>query len=154
MRQAAIVALLVPAFLLGGALISQYGFGLAPCEMCIWQRWPHGFAILLALLSFFITGDRVKKLFILDAALMIMVSGLIGGYHAGVEYGWWEGLTACASGVPQGADILEAIMEAPITRCDVAPWSLFGISLAGYNFLLSCAGAISILALLYRPQEG
>lgn len=89
------------------------------------------------------------------AALAIMVSGLIGGFHAGVEYGWWEGITACASGFAQGlnsAQTLDAILDAPIIRCDAAPWSLFGISLAGYNFLLSVGGAVAILILMISSK--
>ena len=69
-------------------------------------------------------------LWIALAALAILASGLIGAFHAGVEYGWWEGLTACTSNIAGGGDPLEAIMNAPLIRCDVAPWTLAGISLA------------------------
>ena len=88
------------------------------------------------------------------AALAILVSGLIGGFHAGVEYGWWEGITSCATTVAPGGDMLDSIMNAPLVRCDVAPWSLFGISLAGYNFLLSVGGAMLILGLLAAGRKG
>lgn len=145
-RMAYSLALLVPAGLLGGALVSQYLFGLPPCEMCWWQRYPHGAALLLAGTAFALRTD----LFVRLAALAILVSGAIGGFHAGVEYGWWEGLTRCATGTLAGSDPLEAIMNAPVIRCDVAPWSLFGISLAGWNFLISATAGFSILALIGR----
>lgn len=141
------LALLVPAALLGGAYVSQYGFGLYPCEMCWWQRYPHFVAIPLALLGFAVKGARWP---VGLAALAVLVSGLIGAFHAGVEYGWWEGFTRCASLVEKGDDPLAAILAAPVTRCDEVQWSLFGISLAGYNFLISTAGALAVFALLGR----
>lgn len=147
-RMACWLALLVPVGLLGGALVSQYLFGLPPCEMCWWQRYPHGAAVLLAVGAFAVRSDLLVRL----AALAILVSGAIGGFHAGVEYGWWEGLTRCATDALAGGDPLEAIMNAPVIRCDVAPWSLFGISLAGWNFLISGVAGFAILALIGRAS--
>jgi disulfide bond formation protein DsbB len=141
------LALGVPALLLGGAYLSQYGFGLVPCEMCWWQRYPHFAAVALALLS---TVIAPKRLWIALAAVAILVSGAIGAFHAGVEYGWWEGLTACGTPALGGGDPLEAIMNSPLVRCDEVQWSLFGISLAGWNLLVSTAAGIAILLLLRR----
>lgn len=150
LRAARVIALGVPVVLLGGALVSQYVFGLAPCEMCWWQRYPHMIAIVLGLLAFF---WRPVRPLVAVAALAILISGLIGAFHAGVEYGWWQGLTACtASPFAAGGDPLEAIMNAPVIRCDVAPWSLFGISLAGWNFLFSTAGALAVFGLIARGE--
>jgi disulfide bond formation protein DsbB len=142
------LALLIPAALLGGAYVSQYGFGLYPCEMCWWQRYPHFAAIVLAVLALVMRGGAAGPLLVRLAALAILVSGLIGGFHAGVEYGWWEGLTTCSTATKYGANALDAIMNAPVIRCDVAPWTLLGVSLAGFNFLISTAGAILVLALI------
>lgn len=147
------LALIVPAALMGGALISQYGFGLYPCEMCWWQRYPHIAAIVLALLALTIRGKGAGDLAVILAAICIGASGLIGGFHAGVEYGWWKGVTSCAT-VASGGDPLDAIMNAPVIRCDVAPWSLLGISLAGFNFLLSMGGAVLVFALLGKGRKG
>jgi disulfide bond formation protein DsbB len=146
------LALLLPFGLLAGAYGSQYLGGLYPCEMCWWQRWPHFAALPLALGAFVLPGVGVRKALVALAALAILASGLIGGFHAGVEYGWWEGITACSTTVKAGPgqSTLDAILNAPLTRCDVAPWSLFGISLAGYNFLISILGALAILVLLRR----
>jgi disulfide bond formation protein DsbB len=139
------LAIGVPALLLGGAYLSQYGFGLFPCEMCWWQRYPHFAALALALLS---TVAGPKRLWIGLAALAILVSGLIGAYHAGVEYKWWEGVTTCSS--TAAGNSIEDILNAPLVRCDEPQWTLFGISLAGFNFLISTAAAIAIFALLGR----
>ncbi len=150
-RLAQALALAVPLFLLGGAYVSQYVFGLFPCEMCWWQRWPHFAALAFAILSFFVP---LKRLLVGLAALGIVVSGLIGGFHAGVEYGWWQGITGCASAVPAGGgNALDSIMNAPIIRCDVAPWSFLGISLAGWNFIVSTASGLAILALLVKGSR-
>jgi len=147
------LALIVPAALMGGALISQYVFGLYPCQMCWWQRYPHIAAIVLALLAFTMKGKGAGDMTVILSAICIGASGLIGGFHAGVEYGWWEGITSCAT-VAGGGDPLDAIMNAPVIRCDVAPWTLLGVSLAGFNFLISLAGAALIFALLGKGRKG
>ena len=147
-RTARWIVAIVPALLLGGAYVSQYVFGLYPCEMCWWQRWPHFAALGLAVLAFLLPPQR---LWITLAALAIIVSGLIGGFHAGVEYDWWEGVTGCASHTATtGKSALEAILDAPLVRCDVAPWTFLGVSLAGYNFIISLAAGIAALALVAR----
>ncbi|WP_296721701.1 disulfide bond formation protein B [Erythrobacter sp.] len=140
--KARLLAVLVPAALLGGAYIAQYGFGLPPCEMCWWQRYPHFAALGIAGLAFVIQPARVWTAL---AGLAIITSGLIGGFHAGVEYGWWEGITGCST-LPSSVDVMN-ISAAPLIRCDVAPWTLFGISLAGFNFLISCTAGAAIVAL-------
>ena len=148
-RLAYVLALAVPALLLLGAYISQYGFGLPPCEMCWWQRYPHFAALVFAALGWSTKRDA----FIALAAIAILVSGAIGAFHAGVEYGWWEGMTACTTTAAGSGDALEAIMNAPIVRCDVAPWTLAGISLAGFNFLISTVAGLAIMWLI-RSRKG
>ena len=144
------VALAAPLLLYGGALVSQFGFGLHPCEMCYWQRWPHQAAILLALLALALRrNDRAMRTLTTLAAVAIAISGVIGVFHAGVEYGWWEGLTTCSSGAT-GPVSLDDIMAAPITRCDVPQWTLGGISLAGFNAIFSLGAAAFVLTLLRR----
>lgn len=135
------LAVLVPTALLGGAYVSQYGFGLYPCEMCWWQRYPHFAALALGLAAFAMRPARVWTAL---AGLAILTSGLIGGFHAGVEYGWWEGVTACSKA--GAVDVLD-LNAAPLIRCDVAPWTLWGISLAGFNFLISSFSGAAIVAL-------
>jgi len=148
-RLAQRLALAVPALLLGGAYVGEYAFGLWPCEMCWWQRYAHFAALALALLSTVVAPRRVL---VGLAGLAILVAGLTGAYHAGVEYGWWEGFTACSNFAvtPEGGNALDAIMNAPLVRCDEVQWSLFGISLAGWNFLVSTASALWIFALLRK----
>lgn len=142
------VAFAAPLLLYGGALISQYGFGLHPCEMCYWQRWPHQAAIVLALLALLLRrNDKAMRALTLLAAIAIAVSGAIGVFHAGVEYGFWEGITTCATGA-SGPVTLDSIMNAPLIRCDTAQWTLAGISLAGFNAIFSLGAAALVLTLL------
>ena len=146
LKQARLLALLLPAGLLGGALYSQYVAGLYPCEMCYWQRWPHAAAILLALGALFspLNVPRTRMLVLL-AALAIAISGAIGVYHAGVEIGWWEGITHCTA---TGATSLQDILSVPLVRCDQVQWEFLGISMAGWNAILSLGGAAAIVALV------
>jgi disulfide bond formation protein DsbB len=146
------LALGVPALLLAGAYLSQYGFGLYPCEMCWWQRWAHFAALAFALVAL-AAGSRLPdrgRSFVWLAAWAIAASGAIGAYHAGVELGWFEGFTQCTAAA--GTTLAE-IMAAPVVRCDEVQWSLFGISMAGWNAILSLGAALVILWLsLKRPR--
>lgn len=142
------IALLVPTALMAGALGAQYLGGLYPCEMCHWQRWPHYAAIALALVAIFLKAP-IRPVLIALAALAILTSGMLGIYHAGVEYQWWAG-PACSS-TAAGAS-LEDLMRAPLVRCDAPQWTLAGISLAGFNALFSTLGALIILLMIWRTR--
>jgi disulfide bond formation protein DsbB len=147
---APVIALLAPILLYGGALVSQYGFGLYPCEMCYWQRWPHQAAMVLAALALLLRRNpAAMRGLTLLAAVAIAISGAIGVFHAGVEYGWWEGLTTCSS-TTSGPISLNDIFAAPLIRCDVPQWTLGPISLAGFNAIFSGAAAALVLTLLLR----
>jgi disulfide bond formation protein DsbB len=151
LSMARLVAIALPNALLWGAIGSQYLGGLIPCEMCMWQRWPHIAAILAALAAIGLRGKPpMSATFTALAALALATSGAIGVFHAGVEYDWWEGFTSCSALRPSGGLTLEAIMAAPVVRCDEVQWSLFGISLAGWNALFSLGGAALILHLVRR----
>ncbi|MBY0519389.1 MAG: disulfide bond formation protein B [Sphingomonas sp.] len=152
-RTARWLALLLPLALMAGALGSQFLGGLIPCEMCHWQRWPHYSAIVLATLAFLLPAPAAQRIAVALAALAILTSGAIGVFHAGVEYHWWQGITACA--LPPGAGgggstdaILERILKTPVVACDRPQWTLFGISLAGFNAVFSIIGGAAILWLL------
>ena len=142
--------------LLLGAWGFQYLGGLPPCEMCIWQRWPHGLAIIVGVGGgvFVLLGDAPRGLgraIAVVAIASLAVSGLIGIFHAGVEWHWWTGPTDCAGTgfVPGGAIDPSAPLQ--IVRCDVAMWRLFGLSLAGYNALFSLGVAGASLYFMGRP---
>lgn len=155
MDKARALALAAPLVLLGGALGSQYIGGLYPCEMCHWQRWPHMAAIALALLAILLRRTAATTLLTTLAAVAILISGAIGIFHAGVEYGWWEGLTSCSTGLQGGSaqDILNSIMATPLTRCDQAQWTVMGISLAGFNAIFSIGAALAIFGYMAKAKK-
>jgi disulfide bond formation protein DsbB len=153
---ARLIALLLPLALLGGALGSQYVGGLHPCEMCYWQRWPHGAAILLALIAFTApAGSRISRSLVLLAALAIAVSGAIGVYHAGVEAKIFEGITTCTANSRglSTAELLKQITHAPLIRCDQVQFRFLGISMAGWNAILSLGGAALIVLLSLKANR-
>jgi disulfide bond formation protein DsbB len=139
-----LVVLLLPIALLGGAYGFQYFGGLYPCEMCWWQRYPHAAAIVLAALAFTASAEsRRSRLLTLLAAAAIAISGLIAVYHAGVELKIFEGFTTCTSTAKAAStdELLRQLMKVPLIRCDQVQWTLFGVSLAGWNAIFSLGGA-------------
>ena len=153
---ARLIALVLPAALLAGAFGSQYLGGLYPCEMCWWQRYAHMVALAPAGLAFTATaGSQRSRLFVLLAALAIAVSGAIGVYHAGVELKIFEGFTTCTSTAhgASTADLLRQITAAPLIRCDQVQWSFLGISMAGWNAILSLGGAAAIAFLVLKGSR-
>lgn len=156
-RNAVGIVALAAAGLLIAVFAMQYIGGLAPCSLCLTQRWPHGIALVLGLVALMpITAAPVRRLLLALIALSFAVTAGVGAYHAGVEYGWFTGPTAC-SGTITGNTVEElkrALMAQPVVRCDEVAWSLFGISLAGYNFLASSALAVfSATAALYGAEK-
>ena len=149
LTRANIVALVLPAALMAGALGSQYIGKLYPCEMCYWQRYPHWAAVGFAGLSWIVGGGTARRALVLLAAAAIAVSGAIGLFHAGVELGWWEGLTRCTA---DGALSLEDILSAPVVRCDQVQFRFLGLSMAAWNALISltAAGGIAWATLRQR----
>jgi disulfide bond formation protein DsbB len=152
LSRARLIAILVPNALLWGAIGSQYLGHLVPCEMCMWQRWPHVLAIFFALAA--IVQKSVPPLsrwMTIFAGMAILASGAIGAFHAGVEWHLWKGPVACtAPAFKAGGDILAQVMAAPVVRCDEAQWRLIGISLAGWNALISAVAAIAVFVLASR----
>ncbi|MBL6616404.1 MAG: disulfide bond formation protein B [Reyranella sp.] len=136
-----LLAALGSGALLGGAYYFQYVVGLAPCEMCYWQRYPHMVAIavgLLALASY--AWPRLALVFMLTAITALLVTAAVGVFHVGVEYHWWEGPQACSGNVPKGLSpeqLKKYLFGAKMVRCDETAWSMWGISMAGWNAILS-----------------
>lgn len=124
------------AALLIGALAFQYIGDLPPCDMCIWQRWPHVAAVLIGAL-FFMTAAPA---FLFLGALAALSTAAIGIYHVGVERGIFEGPDTCTSapiGDQSTEELLNSILTAPLVRCDEIAWSMAGISMAGWNAIIS-----------------
>ncbi|MCR9070766.1 MAG: disulfide bond formation protein B [Alphaproteobacteria bacterium] len=146
------MAVLIPIFVaaaaaaaLAAAFISEFGFGLQPCVLCIWQRWPYAAAILLGVAAIVLRRHAAARTaFTVLAIGAVLVSGGIGAFHVGVEQGWWEGTSGCGSvsSTNDLATLRAQIMNAPIVRCDEVAFSLFGISMAGWNALFALGVAV------------
>ena len=151
------IAFSLPALLLAGAFGSQYLGGLYPCEMCWWQRYAHMVAIVAAALAFTAAAQSSRaRVFTLIAALAIAVSGAIGVYHAGVEARIFQGFTQCTAEVSRGistAELLKQLTHAPLVRCDEVQFRFLGISLAGWNAILSLGGAALIVILSLKGRR-
>jgi len=137
----------VPALLLlaclgalGTALASQYWGGLYPCVLCIYQRYAYGAAAAFAALAFLAAGSSAARRALLVLTGLAFVAGVaIAVFHVGVEQRWWQGTAAChAPQLPADAtpaQLRDILLNQPFAPCDVVPWSLFGISMAGFNAL-------------------
>lgn len=133
-----LLSLVAATLMLGGA----YGFewaGYAPCQLCYYQRYPYMAAIVLAAIG--LIGRKENSLlviFLLAGAFEL--TGWIGLFHMGVEYGWWQGPASCSAYPSLDGDIedvLARIDAAKTVRCDAVSWSLLGLSMPGYNFVIA-----------------
>lgn len=119
-----------------GALAFQHLGDMAPCKLCIWQRWPHVIAIGFGVLALLV-APRVMAF---GGMLAALTTSGIGIYHTGVERGWWEGPTTCTAGDATSLstdDLLAQIMAAPLVRCDEVPWEMLSLSMASWNAVVS-----------------
>lgn len=153
LRQAPLLLFALSGSLLIGALLFQFVGGLAPCEMCHWQRWAH-LAVLGVSALALLVGNRLLAWL---AVVAMLVSAGLGLFHAGVEQKWWDSITACTAPVAAGmssAEMLDSLMNAPLVRCDSIPWSLLGVSMAGWNAIISLGAALVATSLLLfaRPR--
>lgn len=139
--------------LLVGAFLFQL-LGYAPCKLCLWQRWPHGAAIVAGGL---VVALGPLVLLGLAGALAALTTSAIGLYHTGVERGWWEGPTSCSGGGNalgglSGQDLLSLEGPNEIVMCDEVAWAFAGLSMASWNALISLALAALWLAAAQRQR--
>ena len=132
---------------LAAAYVFQYGFHYAPCDLCYLQRYPYMVTAALGAIFLVLEGNkenfRFSSLGMAILGLMIIALFYDAGvaiYHVGVEQKWWQGPSECSSTIDMtltGEALLEAIMNAPLVKCDEVQWSLFGVSMAGYNAIIA-----------------
>ena len=140
---------LASAALLTAAFGFEYLGGLAPCKLCLWQRWPHAGVIVFCLMG--TTGALRSGPAFLMIALCAGVTAVIAGYHVGVEQQLWQGPTSCSGALNSmsASDLLDSLLAKPVVRCDEIAWSFANISMAGWNTLLS-SGLACFALLAYR----
>jgi len=140
--------------LLLGALYFQYFEGLAPCPLCLYQRYAHVASLALAL-GAAVAPVRVGRILLAATGLAFIAGAGIAGFHVGVEQHWWSGLEGCTGEVPSGLSLDELkaqLLETPPARCDEVPWSLFGFSMAAWNGLISAVLAMVALIVARRAH--
>jgi disulfide bond formation protein DsbB len=135
-----IFVLLASAAVLGAVLVSQYWGGLMPCELCLKERWPWAAALVVAFVAALVGSRPALPWVALLLAAVFAISSGLAFYHLGVEQHWFAGPSACtaAAGTPKTLAALAAQLahQQPV-RCDEPAWSLFGVSLAGWNLVAS-----------------
>ena len=141
------------AIVLGAALMSQYWGGLAPCELCLKERWPWDAALAVAAIAFLLSGRVGTGLPALVLALIFTAGAALAFYHVGVEQHWFAGPSSCttnATGAQSIDDLRKQLLATEPVLCDQIQWSLFGISLAGWNLIASAAMALCCIAAARR----
>lgn len=151
-----IFVLAASAVVLGGALLSQYWGGLAPCELCLKERWPWTAAIAISFVATTTSRRPTSPRIVLLLGLIFAVGTALAFYHVGVEQHWFAGPSACtaAAGTPTTLEALKAqLLHQQPVRCDEPAWVLFGISLAGWNLLASLAMAGICLVTFFQLRS-
>ena len=126
------------AALLAGAFAFQYIGGLAPCHLCLLQRYPHGAAVGIGVLALLIPAGLPGRLLPWAGALAALTTAGYGAYHTGVERHWWAGPDTCTSGAIgnlSAKDLLAQIQAAPVVQCDQVAWQMLGLSMASWNMV-------------------
>jgi disulfide bond formation protein DsbB len=152
-----VFVLLASAAVLGAAFASQYWGGLLPCELCLYERWPWGAAIVIAFIATMVGSRPVLPWVAALLALVFAAGSALAFYHVGVEQHWFAGPSACTA--PAITADTVAALEAQLlhqqpVRCDQPAWSLFGVSLAGWNLVASLVMLICCLAALLLSWRG
>ena len=145
----------VSAAALGLALIAQYGFRLAPCELCTTQRLPYLAILVLGLLALMpaVPPSARRQVVLLCGALFALNAG-VACYHAGVEYGWWQGPTACTGGIGNVSlsDVMAALNRPGTVSCAEPALFVLGVSMAGANFMACILFALACLWAAKQPH--
>ena len=140
--------LIASAAVLGAALLSQYGFGLEPCVLCIWQRWPYVASIGLGAAGMALRGSPVMPWTLAAGGIALLAGSGIAVYHVGVEQHWWAGTAACTGGPPAATleELRTQLMGRPPARCDEPAFVFLGLSMAGWNVLVAAGlGAFALV---------
>jgi disulfide bond formation protein DsbB len=143
-RSAALVILVVAAATIGGALLFEHGFGYVPCKLCLQQRLPYYAALPVALATAMAPGRGPwLRLGLAVLGLLFLISAGLGMYHSGVEWGFWLGPSDCGGGAGAAAgniaDFMKSLNNTHVVSCTEAAWRFLGLSLAGWNALISLA---------------
>jgi len=157
-RLAPLLVILAAIASLAVALASQYWGGLQPCVLCIYQRYPYGAIIALGVVGLLVARKpNGLRIVLVLAGLAFLLDAGIAFFHVGVEQKWWQGTAACGATFDPGLsaeELKELLLNQPMIRCDEIPWSLFGLSMAGYNFIYAAMCGLITLMAAGRVNDG
>lgn len=152
---APVLVLLASVIVLGAALVSQYGFGLEPCVLCIWQRWPYVAAIALGAAGAALRNSPLLPWTLAAGGAALLIGSGIAVYHVGVEQHWWAGTAACTGGPTATTleDLRAQLMGRPPVRCDEPAFVFLGLSMAGWNVLTAAGLGLFALVQGWRAAQ-
>jgi disulfide bond formation protein DsbB len=158
-RTATLLILVAAAATIGAALFSQHVLGYLPCKLCLYQRQPYYVAIPIALaLVLLPASDAIRRAGLWLLALVFLASAALGAYHAGVEWGFWLGPSDCGGAPPPApsgmGDFLKQLESTHVVSCTAAAFRFLGLSMAGWNAVVSLALAgFAAAAALPSPRQ-
>lgn len=143
---AALAIFLISTATILGAWFFEFVLKYPPCELCLEERLPYHIVIPLSLLltiaALAQAPQKILTVGFVAVIVVVLCGAALGTYHAGVEWHFWAGPTACTgslNNLNSGGSILNQLQSINVVRCDEAAWRFLGISLAGYNVLISMA---------------
>ena len=149
------ISFLVSSIMLISALYLEYFHGALPCDLCITQRWFHGAIIAYSLVIIFILNKTSisKKLLLLGGTILWLLSSIAGLYHFGIEMNFWTGPDGCSSNIDFSKDTLTYLLSKSPIKCDEVMFKIFGLSLAGWNALVSFFAFLLFSILFYYKRQ-
>ena len=149
------ISFLVSSIMLISAFYLEYFHGALPCDLCITQRWFHGAIIAYSLVIIFILNKTSisKKLLLLGGTILWLSSSIAGLYHFGIEMNFWTGPDGCSSSIDFSKDTLTYLLSKSPIKCDEVMFKIFGLSLAGWNALVSFFAFLLFSILFYYKRQ-
>ena len=149
-RHLSLAVIIISVGALAFAYAAQYGFGLEPCILCLYQRIPFAINIVLGLFSIFLATGSIIQIWLLRlCGLVFFIGACVALYHVGVEQHWWQSATSCGGNPITNAispkQLFQSLKQVQPKACDTIDWNLFGISMASYNIVISLGLGILIL---------
>ena len=141
------------ALALGLALVAQYGYGLHPCDLCLYQRVPYGLIMLVGAVGLRVSKPKTQRLLLALCAALFLADAVIAAYHTGVELGIFTGPSACSGTAKPGQTLEElraAILHAPLVSCAQAMAYFLGLSMAAWNAIVATGAFIATSTILYK----
>ncbi len=147
----------VAVLALGTALIAQYGFGFAPCVLCLWQRIPYVLVLVVAGAGFAPGLRRWRGALLLGCGLLLLIECGIAMFHVGVEQHWWLGTSGCslqatATPAQDTKSLREMLLATPVAQCDRISWTFLGLSMATWNVAFALVMGLYALYVVFMGR--